>query len=450
MIIRNGKIITGSSPTKILDNYAIEIERDLIKSVFPESELSARIENVEVIDAQGQYILPGSICAHTHFYGAFARGMAIPGDPAKDFPEILQKLWWPLDKALDEKSVRLSAQVCLIDAIKHGTTTLFDHHASQNQIQGSLDIIAEQVIESGIRAALCYEVTDRDGRDKAIEGINENIRFYKSLKNQTLNLKNRLAAYFGLHAGLTLSDETLVQVAGSAPEEIGFHIHVAEHSSDQDNSVNKFGLRVVNRLSNFSILRPNSIIVHGVHLNNEEIDLLARSGCWVTHQPRSNMNNGVGMARVEEMLQAGIRVCLGNDGFSNQMWEEWKAAYLAHKLWHKDPRCMQADIIFKMAVIHNAALATETFNSPIGSISEGSKADLIFLDYHPYTPLTEGNLPWQIIFGVDEGMITSTMVDGRFLMRNRELLTLDEEKITAEAIEYAPRVWSRYNQMIEG
>jgi len=101
-------------------------------------------------------------------------------------------------------------------------------------------------------------------------------------------------------------------------------------------------------------------------------------------------------------------------------------------------------------VIHNAALATETFNSPIGSISEGSKADLIFLDYHPYTPLTEGNLPWQIIFGVDEGMITSTMVDGRFLMRNRELLTLDEEKITAEAIEYAPRVWSRYNQMIEG
>jgi len=450
MIIRNARIITGTSPNEIFDGYTIEIENDSIKSVLPDEEYRSSSEIDEIIDAQGQYVLPGLICAHTHFYGAYARGMAIPGEPARDFPEILKKLWWPLDKALDEKSIRYSAQVCLLDAIKHGTTTLFDHHASQNHIPGSLDIIAEQITNSGVRAALCYEVTDRDGRERTSDGIAENIRFHDSLKNQSIHNENRLASFFGLHAGLTLSDDTLKQVVESSPEEIGFHIHVAEHSSDQEKSQYNHGLRVVNRLSNFHILRRNSIIVHGVHLNDEEIDLLAESGCWVTHQPRSNMNNGVGMARVEDMLQAGIRVCLGNDGFSNQMWEEWKTAYLAHKLWHKDPRRMPADLIFKMAIINNAALAAETFKSPIGTISAGSRADLIFVDYQPYTPLSVGNLPWQIIFGFDEGMITATMVNGRFLMRNREILTMDAEKITAEALDYAPRVWSKYNQIVQG
>jgi putative selenium metabolism protein SsnA len=450
MIIRNAKIITGTFPNQILEGFTIEIEDGSIKAIFQDRDSFPQDDKDEIIDACGQYVLPGSICAHTHFYGAYARGMAIPGEPARDFPEILQKLWWPLDKALDENSVRFSAQVCLIDAIKHGTTTLFDHHASQNFIPGSLDLIAEEILTSGLRGALCYEVTDRDGEEKAQSGIAENIRFHKSIKTLESDGNHRLASLFGLHAGLTLSDETLSLAAKSAPDDIGFHIHVAEHSSDQDNSINKFGLRVVDRLFRFSILRSNSIIVHGVHLNDEEIKLLAESGCWVTHQPRSNMNNGVGMARVEDMIKAGIRVCLGNDGFSNQMWEEWKAAYLAHKLWHKDPRRMPADLIYQMAVINNAALASETFKTPIGSISVGARADLILVDYNTYTPLTEGNLPWQIVFGFDEGMITSTMVNGRFLMRNREIQTLDEKKITSEALGYAPKVWSKYNQILQG
>jgi putative selenium metabolism protein SsnA len=446
MRITHGKIITGTNPDQILENHTIEIQGETIGLIRPDHEFTDPALGEEVIDAQGQLIMPGSICAHTHFYGAFARGMAIPGEPAKDFPEILRKLWWPLDRSLDEKSVRFSAQVCLIDAIKHGTTTLFDHHASQNYIQNSLDTIAEQVLASGVRGALCYEVTDRDGEEKAGEGIAENIRFFNTLVDKTRQ-SDRLASYFGLHAGLTLSDETLRKARESAPDSMGFHIHVAEHSSDQDNSINRYGLRVVERLQKLFILGPHSIIVHGVHLNEKEIDILAESKSWVTHQPRSNMNNGVGMAMVESMDQAGISVCLGNDGFSNAMWEEWKAAYLAHKLWHRDPRRMPADLIYKMAVTNNAALATQAFKTPIGSLVEGARADLIFVDYHPYTPLTAGNLPWQIVFGFDEGLVTSTMVNGKFLMRNRELITLDEEKITREALQYAPVVWEKFNKL---
>lgn len=448
MKIINGRIVTGTSPNQILDGYTLEVEGNLIKSIRPNAGSEPYQDGVEVIDADGQFVMPGAICAHTHFYGAFSRGMAIPGAPAKDFPEILQKLWWPLDKALDETSVRFSAQVCLIDAIKHGTTTLFDHHASQNFIAGSLDIIAAEVIKSGVRTALCYEVTDRDGVEKTEQGIAENIRFHDRCKSGELE-PDRLAAFFGLHAGLTLSDETLKKVSEIAPAEMGYHIHVAEHSSDQENSENKYGMRVVERLSKFHILRPNSIIVHGVHLNENEISILARSKCWVTHQPRSNMNNAVGMAKVEEMDRAGIRVCLGNDGFSNAMWEEWKAAYLAHKLWNRDPRRMPADLIYKLAIANNSALASQTFKTPIGTIQEGSKADLIFVDYHPYTPVTEGNLPWHIVFGFDEGLVTSTMVNGKFLMRNRELLTLDEEKIASEAREYAPTIWEKYQSFVK-
>ena len=143
--------------------------------VYPEAER---------LDARGQYVMPGNICAHTHFYGAFARGMAIPGPAPKDFPEILAKLWWPLDKSLTEADVRASAEVMLVEAIRHGTTTLIDHHASPNAIDGSLDSIADAVDHSGLRAVLCYEVTDRDGEQKAQAGIRENVRFIDRVRQE--------------------------------------------------------------------------------------------------------------------------------------------------------------------------------------------------------------------------------------------------------------------------
>ena len=162
MIVTNCIIVTWEEPNRILNDHAILINDGIISAVKPQQDLLDAYPEEDYLDAQGQYVLPGNICAHTHFYGAFARGMAIPGSPPKDFPEILQKLWWPLDKALTFEDVRASALVMLIDAIRNGTTTLIDHHASPNAIQGSLDVIAEAIDESGLRGVLCYEVTDRD------------------------------------------------------------------------------------------------------------------------------------------------------------------------------------------------------------------------------------------------------------------------------------------------
>ena len=446
MLIANCRVVTFGEANEIIENGAVRIEGALITDVGDAARLKAAHPEDETVDAGGQLVMPGNICGHTHFYGAFARGMAIPGDPPRDFPEILGKLWWRLDRALLEEDVKYSALVCLVDAIKHGTTTLIDHHASPSAIDGSLDLIAEAVTGAGLRASLCYEVTDRNGRDEARAGIAENVRFAKSL---IPNPEPRLSASFGLHASLTLSDETLADcVAAAGDLGLGFHIHAAEGIADQEDSLRRSGKRVIERLHDAGILGPKSILAHCIHVDAWEMEILRDTGTWVTHQPRSNMNNAVGVAPVETMLRGGIKVGMGNDGFSNNMWAEWKAAYLVHKLWHGDPRRANGYDIMQMAVTNNAALARVFWpDAPVGELSPGAYADLIVVDYHPFTQLTAGNLPWHILFGFEASAVTSTMVAGKWLMRDRELLTLDEAAITAKARELSTQTWKRYVEL---
>ena len=448
MLIVNGRLITWGSKNKIFDvGWGLLIRDGVIEKIAPQADLLAVYPDEDQLDAEGQIVMPGNICVHTHFYGAFSRGLGIPGDAPRTFTQILDKLWWHLDKALDADGIRYSALVCLVDAIKHGTTSLIDHHASPNAIDGSLDIIADAVNQSGLRASLCYEVTDRDGADKAEAGIQENLRFIRRIQSRDPEDRN-LRAHFGLHASLTLSDQTLENCAQVCPEGIGFHIHAAEGKADQENSLKKSGKRVVHRLDQFGILRPESILAHGVHLDASEIKLLGERQSWLTHQPRSNMNNAVGVAPIEDMLDAGVRVGLGNDGFSNTMWQEWKAAYLLHKSEHRDPRRMGGYTVRQIAVENNASLMTEIFDGlRIGEISQGAAADLIFVDYKPFTPMTADNLPWHILFGFQDSMVTATIVAGRPLMVGGVLLTLDENEITAKAMEASKATWAHFESI---
>ncbi len=445
MLIINGKLITWGVKNQILAaGYGLLIRNGIIEKIAPQDELLLTYPDEERLDAEGQYVMPGNICAHTHFYGAFSRGLSIPGEPASNFTEILEKLWWNLDKALDNEGTRYSALVLLIDAIKHGTTTLIDHHASPNAIDGSLDIIAEAVNQAGLRASLCYEVTDRDGEEKTNQGLEENLRFIRRVEERRLEDQN-LRAHFGLHASLTLSDKTLERSRQLCPEGIGFHIHAAEGIADQIHSLETTGMRVVHRLDQFDILKPESILVHGVYIDDSEIKRLAETRSWLTHQPRSNMNNAVGVAPIEDMLEGGVRVGMGNDGFSNTMWLEWKEAYLLHKLQNRDPRRMGGYTITRIAVENNSDLVTDLFDGlRVGEITEGAAADLIFVDYHPFTQLTAGNLPWHILFGFQEGMVTATIVAGKPLMYRRQLLTLDEKEISAKALEVSSATWKRF------
>jgi putative selenium metabolism protein SsnA len=439
MLIYNATVITFDDQNQIIDNGAVHFTNDTIDAVGDSRTLLAQYPAEQQWDAHGMVLMPGQICAHTHFYGAFARGMYIPGAPAKDFPEILERLWWRLDKALDLAGVQSSAEVCLVDAIRNGTTTLIDHHASQRAIDGSLDAIADAVTTSGLRAALCYEVTDRDGLDAAKAGIRENSRFIQKVKADA-NQK-RVAATFGLHASMTLSDATLAACVAEAKR---FHVHVAEHPADEYDSIARSGKRTVERLHDFGITGPESIMAHCIHIDTWEMALLKETGTFVTHQPRSNMNNAVGAADITTMLRGNMALCLGNDGFSNDMFTEMKVADLLQKVSHNDPRYLGADKVIQMAVYNNRRLAGRFFEKPVGIIAPSAYADLILLDYYPTTPLSSANLPWHILFGVSGGHVHSTIAHGQVLMRNRELLTMDEAAITARSREVAKQTWERY------
>ncbi len=437
-----------TSPNQVIPNGALLLRDGLIADMGAADAVRARNRylGAEVIDAQGKIALPGNICAHTHFYGAFARGMAIPGAPPRNFVEVLQKLWWRLDRALDHEGARYSALVCLVDAIKNGTTTLIDHHASPNAIEGVLDTLAAAVEESGLRAALCYEVTDRNGLDGARAGIEENRRFARACATWR---HPRLKAACGVHASFTVCDETLEQCVAVANEEgIPLHIHVAEDEADQHDSEARYGMRVVERLRARDALGPRTICAHAIHIKAREIMLLAEHDAKVTHQPRSNMNNGVGVADVPTMLQAGVCVGLGNDGFSNDAFAEMKVADMLQKVHARDPRALGADKVVQMAYANNARIARLFWSNATGTLEIGAPADVILLDYKPFTALHADNVPWHMLFGMSGGMVTHTIVGGRVLMADRELTTLDEAEIAARAREAADRAWARVHDMV--
>src|SRR5216683_489321 len=452
ILIGNGTVVTLGLQNRLIEQGAVLVQGSRIAAIDTDTALRQQHPGAEYVDANGGIIMPGFLCTHTHFYGAFARGMAIPGEPSRNFPEILERLWWRLDKLLTLEDTRASANVYIADAIRCGVTCVVDHHASPNAIEGSLDVIADAVEEAGIRACLAYEVSDRDGLEAIVGGIRENERFIRSLRAERRQQAEAgmISASYGLHASFTLSPATLERcAAGAAGLGVGFHIHVAEDVSDESDCMRRYQKRVVERLEADQILGPRSIAAHCVHVNSGEIGRLAETHTNSVHNPRSNMNNAVGRAPVEEMLGAGVNVGLGNDGFSMNMMQEMKAAYLLHKLALEDPRVMPGDLVLKLAFQHNAHIMDAVFSpfSPdfprVGELSVGSAADLVLLDYLPPTPLTVGNFPWHLIFGMDAHHVNSAMVAGRWLMRNRQLLTVDEARIHARTRELSQALWNR-------
>jgi putative selenium metabolism protein SsnA len=452
ILIGNGTVVTLGTQNQLIENGAVLVHGGRIAAIDKDTRLRQQYPEAEFVDANGGLIMPGFLCSHTHFYGAFARGMAIPGDPPRNFPEILERLWWRLDKLLTLEDTRASAEIFMADAIRSGTTSVVDHHASPNAIEGSLDVIADAVEQAGIRACLAYEVSDRDGLPVVADGIRENERFIRSLRagRRQQAESGMIAASYGLHASFTLGPATLERCASGGDElGVGFHIHVAEDISDEKDSTTLYGIRVVHRLEANRILGPRSIAAHCVHVRSGEMSRLAETRTNSVHNPRSNMNNAVGRAPVEEMVRAGVNVGLGNDGFSMNMMQEMKAAYLLHKLALEDPRVMPGDLVLKLAFEHNARIMNAVFSpfSPdfprVGELSVGAAADLVLLDYLPPTPLTSGNFPWHLVFGMDGHHVNSTMVAGRWLMRNRQLLTVDEARIHARARELSQALWNR-------
>jgi len=436
----NGIVVTLGENNRVLWNAAVVTEGETVAAVGDAAEMRRLYPDAEAVDCSGKIILPGFICAHHHFYSTMARGMSIPGEPAENFVQILERLWWKVDRAILDEDILLSAQLPLIDCIRNGTTTIIDHHASPSMRDGSLDIIEGAVRQAGLRASLCYEVSDRNVKGG---GIAENERFIKKVGQGD----GQIAAMMGLHASFTVSDETVETCVGIAREHgVGCHIHVAEDAADRQDSLSRYGVPTVNRLHRLGVTSEKSIFVHCVHVDEAEMDILAETGTIVVHNPESNMNNAVGVTPLLTMLKKGVLVGLGTDGMNSDMLAQMRCAYLLHRLANRDPRVAFVEAP-TLLLQNNREIARRQFGLTLGEIAPGRPADLAILDYHPPTPLSEANFLGHLIFGLVDAVVDTTVCRGQILMRNKQVLTMDEERIAARSRELAPKMWKRLEEM---
>lgn len=440
-LVGNGYVVTFGKENKVIENGAVLIENDRIVKVG-DFETLKNEQYDEFIDALGNVIMPGLLNCHMHLYSTFARGMDLKTDaPPANFPEILEKLWWRLDKTLEDEDIYYSAMIPLIECIKAGTTTIIDHHASPNAIRGSLSIIEKAVREAGIKACLCYELSDRDGRKAADEGIAENAEFTRKCKDSQ---DGYLTALFGMHASMTVSDATLKKAVEAAKTAgVGYHVHTAEDVSDVEDSKAKYGCGVVERWHKAGVLGPQTILGHCIHITDHEMDLIKESGSVVVHNPESNMNNAVGTARVLDMLGKGLNVALGTDGMTSDMFQEMKQVNLIHKITNRDPRvafCEAANFM----IVNNPEQASKFFRHRVGTIEPGAYADMVILKYAPPTPFRTTTFMGHLLFGLNSGMVDTTISNGRVLMSNGTLTFIDEREVAAKSRERAEKMWKRF------
>ena len=436
--------IVWDGQERLLPGGAILIEEDTIHGIYRD-EIEAR-EAVagpidDIIDGSGRLAMPGLVCAHTHLYSSLARGMALGGYAPNSFAEILEQLWWRLDKGLDPHSVRASALVGTMEAARCGITTLIDHHASPHAIPGSLSILRETVCgRVGLRGAFCYEVTDRDGDDLAAQGIEENARFFSEAAGDPL-----CAAQFGLHASFTVSDRTLEQVADRIPEGSGVHIHVAEGPEDEAASLSDHGIRVVERLDRFGLLRPTSILAHCLHIDEGEKDRIADRGSIVVHNPRSNMNNAVGAFDLDGFLDRDILTGLGTDGLGANLLAELFTAGILQKHHAGDPLAGGFPALDALLFRGNPEIAGRLLGGRFGRIEAGGPADLALIEYTAPTPLTAQNLLGHLLFGVavHSLRVADLFTAGRPILRNGGFVEIDEAEAYAHSREQADALWNR-------
>ncbi|WP_315110928.1 putative aminohydrolase SsnA [Clostridium intestinale] len=440
MIIGNGRVITRDEKKPYIENGAVVIRDNTIIAVGEYSLLKEKYKEEEFIDAKGKVIMPGLINTHMHIYSTFARGMAGKGPAPKNFTDILENLWWRLDKGLTLEDTKYSAYTTYLDCIKNGVTTVFDHHASPYSVEGSLFTIGDAAKELGVRTCLCYETSDRDGEEILKAGIKENIHFIKTYNNVN---EDMLKGMFGMHASFTLSDKSLYMCREAMEGlDAGYHIHTSEGIDDLYDSLRNHGKRVVERLMDFDILSDKTIAVHCVHVNSREMEILKQTNTNVVHNPESNMGNAVGCSPVLEFIKRGINVGLGTDGYTSDMMESIKVGNIIHKHNLCDPN-VGFNETSSMAFDNNRKISSKYFNKEVGVLKEGAYGDVIIVDYNPLTPLNENNINGHIIFGMSGRCVTDTIINGKVVMRNRVINTVDEEKIFSKSRDLAQKLWER-------
>ena len=441
-LVTNGRLITrDASAQGYFEHGAVAFEGTKIVEVGEEAMLRAKYSGAEIIDAKGGVIMPAFINAHTHIYSALARGLSIVGNNPTNFYEVLDGTWWAIDRHLMMDGTRASAAALYMDSIKQGVTTIFDHHASYGEIPGTLHTIAEESKRLGLRSCLCYEVSDRDGEEKCLQAIQENADFITECEK---NKDPMLSAMFGGHALFTISDKTFDRMVAANNGRTGYHIHVSEGMNDVYDSLRNYGCRPVNRLLYNGVLGEKTMLGHCIHISPAEMDILRETGTMVCHNPESNMGNAVGCSPVLQLFQKGILIGLGTDAYTHDMLESLKVllpmqrhnACLPNVGWRE-----ATGMLFE----NNAKICARYFKKPLGVLKPGAAADVIIMDYKPFTPFSHENVDGHMLFGMEGKNCRTTIINGKVLYKDREFVGIDEDKINAFCMEQSKKLWGELN-----
>jgi putative selenium metabolism protein SsnA len=439
MIVLKNATLVHLHPADVAPGVDIVIDGTEIHSVGRGAGEGTKAERT--IDLAGRVAMPGLVCSHDHFYSGLSRGIMARIAPSTDFVATLQNLWWRLDMALDADMTKYSGLVCALEAVKAGCTAVVDHHASPSFIGGSLDVLKGGFEKVGLRGVLCYETTDRNGSDGLWHGIEENRRFaLETEKERAAMGKQRLVeAMIGGHAPFTLSDEALSGLAAVVKSTgRGFHVHVAEDDYDNSWSHSTFRKDPLRRLDDAGLLNAKTLIGHGLHLTQEDREILNARDAFLAHNCRSNMNNHVGyngeLAHVKN-------VALGTDGIGSDMLLEAKFAYFRHRdsggpLW---PPAFMRFLQSGNEILHRS------FGERFGRVEPGYKADITILDYDSPTPLVRENVAGHAIFGMGSRDVDTVIVNGKIIMESRSF-RWDTAAVYAEAQAAARALWKKMDE----
>lgn len=437
LLIKNGLVVTMDKDCRILPGASVGIDDGRIVYV---KKKNGKTKADEVIDAGGRIVMPGLICAHTHLYGMLLRGAPLKIDQPTDFTQILQRVWWPMDEEMSREDAYASALISCLEFLKTGTTLFADTFSGPKSITGVLDKIAMAVEQSGIRGILAFESTERHSRAEGAQGMKENERFIKKLKKKR---SQRVYGMVSAHASFTVSDELLRYAREMASKyKVPMTIHTSEGLGDVYHNYETYGKRTVERLKDSGVLAPDVVLAHCVHVNDEELEIIQKTGAKVAHNPMSNMLNAVGVAPVVKMLKMGIKVGLGNDGYIFDGFENIRAAYLLHKVALKDPRVISPREVLEMATIRGAELYG--LENELGSIEEGKLADIIVINpgIAP-TPVRADSVLGHLVNTVDGDDVESVVVGGRVLMKEKNIATMDEDHVVNVSRKAAEKLWQR-------
>src|SRR5271157_457566 len=420
---------------RVVHDGAIAAEDGKIIAVGPTGSVPSGFGSDEVVDARGCIVMPGLVCSHTHLYGMALRGSALGIKPPSDFLQILQRIWWPVDESLTNDDAYATALAASAESLMSGTTCYADTYSAPNAIEGSLDHIARAINEVGNRGVISFEATERRSSEEGRRGLQESLRFVRRKD------KGRAMGMVSLHAPFTVSDELISRgVEASEKLRVPLTIHVSEGPNDVYHNIERHGKRSVERLHDLGLLTRRAVLAHCVHLDDREIELLGKSPASVAHNPLSNMLNAVGVSPLLKMIDHGVNVGLGNDGYVFDMFENMRAAYLLQRVSRRNPNRPSPQEVVEMCTV-NGARAYGL--SSLGSIATGKRADIIVLrPSFVATPYT-GSVYGYIVNGLRGADVRDVMVDGEVVVRDREMTTVDLAKSERKVLKAMDRLWAR-------